>query len=85
MSGLCSIFPGNTYFLRRYFKNGTVKTFIDAEETDIESQGENVLVKAMKDVWDSFPPQHVDSNNCCLLLITEYTASSNKHVKGESS
>lgn len=39
MSGLCSIFPGNTYFLPylgRYFKDGTVKNFIDAEAIDIK-------------------------------------------------
>lgn len=50
-----------------------------------KNQGENVLIKTMEDVWDSFFPQHVDFNNCCLLLITEHAAPSNKHVRGESS
>lgn len=85
MSVLCAMFPEGTSFLARGFKNGTVKNFTDAKEIGIKNQGENVLIKTMEDVWDSFPPQHVDFNNPCLLLITEHTAPSNKHVRGESS
>lgn len=88
MSALHAMFSDSTSFLAKGFKNGTVKNFIDAAEIGIykkKSQSENVLIKTVEDVWDSFPPQHVDFNNCCLLLITEHIASCNKHVRVESS
>lgn len=86
MSALYAVFSDSTSFLAKGFKNGTVRNFIDAAETGIKkrNQSENILIKTVEDVWDSFPPQHVDFNNCCLLLITEHIASCNKHVRGES-
>lgn len=83
MPAPCAMFPESTPFLVRCFKNGMIKNFTDVKDTGTKNQSEKVLIKTMEDVWDSFPSQHVDFNNCCLLLITEHAAPSKKHVRGE--